>query len=85
MYSHCYILQQGRPALHLRAWVTKDASICPLEVCVVLILLNLPAREPRRGKGRGQEEFFPVFFSLLADSPHHIPSVEASKYLNLGP
>lgn len=81
MYSHCYILQQGRPALHLRAWVTKDASICPLEVCVVLILLNLPAREPRREGGtRG---IFPVF--LLADSPHHIPSVEASKYLNLGP
>lgn len=40
----------------------RYANICPLEVCVALILLSLPAREPRRGKGRGQEEFFPVFF-----------------------
>lgn len=49
------------PAPHLWAWVTKYANICPLEVCVALILLSLPACEPRRGKGRGQEEFFLLF------------------------
>ena len=72
------------PASHLWAWVTKYANICPLEVCVTLILLSLPACEPRRGKGRGQEEFSPAFF-LLGDSAHHTSSVEASKYLDLGP
>lgn len=77
---YCYILQQGRPALHLRAWVTKDANICPLEVCVVLILLSLPAREPRRGKGRGQEEFFPVFFPYWLT---HLTTSQVWKPLNI--